>query len=214
MRLSVAQGASAPAAASDAEPFCTYTTEPGPNETTSVNCIDRSTAEQACAAQDKRLPSEAEWQYAAGGRSVESPYPWTLSNPTNEGICAVAVVARGDNDIPNASRLCILNEPALEPGPAPGGSASDVTASGLRNLGGNLSEWAADDFARYSDSICWGADLGLRDDPRCAADPTKGVLRGGNWASIPYNTHVYFRQGAGRGVEEPMVGVRCARSAQ
>ncbi|APR84928.1 Hypothetical protein A7982_10277 [Minicystis rosea] len=39
-------------------------------------CVDFPQAERYCAAQDKRLPSTEEWEWAARGANAESEHPW------------------------------------------------------------------------------------------------------------------------------------------
>jgi len=216
IRPLIARGLREPAPASDEQPHCAYTQDPGPNESASVNCIDRATAAAACQELGKRLPTEAEWEYAAGNRSAESPFPWAQdgTEPTTEVLCEKAIVARAEIS-PNGggSRQCVLIG-AYPVGPQPGGSAADVSPLGLHDLAGNLSEWVADDFARYSDATCWGTDVALHEQPSCVADPSVGVLRGGSWTSITYDTHVYFRRPAAIGLELEFVGVRCAHDAR
>jgi len=207
----VALGALPPKFASAEDARCAYTARPGDQEDASVNCISRETAALLCQQDGKRLPTEAEWELASSNRDLGSPFPWLLEGEVDtDVICRTAVVARGDLGDLDASRQCVVND-GVEPGPVAGGSASDVSGLGIKNLGGNLSEWVSDDFARYADEICWGSEIELLEDPQCVADPSLGVLRGGSWLSFTYNTHAFFRRSAPSGLEPSFVGVRCAR---
>ncbi len=206
-----AEGVDAPIPNSETEPYCRFTSAPGTFEDASINCISRNTAEAACAALGKRLPTEAEWEYAAGGASLDAPFPWAMADPVSENLCVQAVVAR-DDLFGDGSRECSLLEPDLPLGPQIGGSSLDVSFLGIRNMAGNLSEWVADDFLPFSDEACWGGDLALRDDPLCSADLADGTIRGGDWRGFVYNTHAFFRRPAPKKIRIDRIGVRCARS--
>src|SRR5262249_3488345 len=47
------------------------------NDDEPVNCVTHDLAARICKALgNKRLPTEAEWEYAAGNRDKEDDYPW------------------------------------------------------------------------------------------------------------------------------------------
>lgn len=192
--------------------LCTYL---GPSDATNdalpVNCVDQFDAEAVCAALGKRLPTEAEWEFAAGNRARETRFPWGDS----QDYCTVSVLGRGRGPLLEEEDYCI-GRGADVVGPVAGGLDADVTDQGIRNLGGNLSEWVADRFAPYA-TACWQGLL--LEDPRCdVAVPPPDIptldqaFRGGSYASLALAAHAYQRNGGSRTGSAPNVGFRCARS--
>ena len=58
--------------------FETWTDTPGSNESKPVECLDWYTAFAFCAWDGGRLPTYAEWNYAASGGSDHRYYPWSV----------------------------------------------------------------------------------------------------------------------------------------
>lgn len=91
-----------------------------------VNGVSWKQADAYCRFVGKRLPSEWEWEWAAGG-SEGRKYPWGSSEPT----CDCVVMKRGsagcgeDRTAEVGSRKC------------------GFTPEGLEDMGGNLREWTS-----------------------------------------------------------------------
>jgi formylglycine-generating enzyme required for sulfatase activity len=107
----------------------TWTDTAGTNESLPMNCLDWYTAFAFCAWDGGRLPTEAEWDYAASGGSEQRYYPWS-SPPTSTTIDDSYAVYCGDS--------C--------DGPQNVGSRSPKGDGkwGQSDLAGNLGEWTLD----------------------------------------------------------------------
>ncbi len=184
---------------------CTYRTD-GLEQEMPVSCVTRELADALCAAQNKRLPTEAEWEYAAGNRDLESRYPWG----SDDDICDYAVVARGDA-FDKQPTFCRDSPSAFLPvGPtATDPDDRDVSLLGIERLGGSLSEWVADDFSAFG-SACWRPEEHVLVDPTCVADTMAAAVRGGSWGASRASARASWRQRRSSDQVSDEIGIRCA----
>ncbi len=160
------------------------------NDALPVNCVSHALARQICAAKGKRLPTEAEWEYAAGNGDLETPYPWGTArgNP-----CTMALVQRGRTGDEFDDVQSVQDEDSTcrgadggTWGPTAGGLPPDVTKpTGVQNLAGNVGEWVEDAFAAYDDP-CWHPEQQLLVDPVCAVSSPSALIsaRGASWGDV------------------------------
>jgi formylglycine-generating enzyme required for sulfatase activity len=92
-----------------------------------MNCVDWSQAATYCEAVGGRLPTEAEWEFAARGTDGRK-YPWGNTEPDDTR----ALFGKKEHG------TALVD--SFEKG---------ASARGERNLAGNVAEWVADSFAPY-----------------------------------------------------------------
>ncbi len=111
-----------------------------------------------------RLPSEAEWEYAAKAGTVGTVAP--------ESLCGVANGAAMESSFEYRNTACRDPHPATAPS-----GAYPANAFGLTGMLGNALEWTADCYTPSHE----GADLSGA--PRLDGDCRYRIMRGGNWAA-------------------------------
>jgi formylglycine-generating enzyme required for sulfatase activity len=154
-----------------------------------TSCISWEAARAFCWFVHGDLPTEAQWEYVAtaAGRDAEVSYPWGDSTPPT---CEPSVVfgrmtptqVQKDtfSDVwLRISDACLTEVTGPEPVDSERGS-DDVTAPGVKGMGGNLSEWVLDAGYPY-EHACWRSQRPL--EPSCLDDnPPLRSVRGGSWA--------------------------------
>jgi iron(II)-dependent oxidoreductase len=170
-----------------------------------VTMVSWYDAKAYCEANEKRLPTEAEWEKAARGVQGNR-WPW------------------GNKMDPSRVNTYYNVGSTTEVTKYTGG----VSPYGVFDLAGNVSEWTASDFNPYAGS---GAPSGLfqpkqvkaqtpKDRAMKVADlvPVKGVAykvrRGGSWKSDPFATSAYHRNYSLPHYASDFFGFRCVKDAQ
>ena len=154
-----------------------------------VTCATWHQAQAFCEWAGGRLPTEAEWEYAARGGGRDVPYPWGSDPPT----CARAVM--NDGQANGCGRDGTWPVCSLESGRTP---------QGLCDMAGNVWEWVADWYAPY--------EAGPATDPKGPPIGYFRVARGGSLGGTAFALRTTARYADSSDASLGDVGFRCARS--
>ncbi len=135
---------------------------------------------------DFRLPSEAEWEYAARGGLSNSMFPWGNYYARNKKGCLLANFKPGRGDYVEDGALYTVKVDAYWP--------NDY---GLYNMAGNVAEWTNSLFDEGAYNVMSDMSPDIRYDAirDSTASPLmkRKVVRGGSWKDVWYYLEVSTR---------------------
>jgi formylglycine-generating enzyme len=155
-----------------------------------INCVSWLEAFAFCIWDDRRLPTEAEWEAAATGGDEGRPFPWGNDEPEPT---RAAYDCTGDG---SAAQDCAISDIL-----AVGSKTAGAGRWGHQDLAGNVWEWVLDWYRAYPPIA------------RDYAEVTNGeyrTIRGSGWASEKADLRSPIRYNSAPTARRSEFGFRCA----
>ena len=185
------------------DPLCNFR-DPAGKARHPVNCVDWEMAEKFCREQGRRLPSEAEWEFAARGPDGRK-YPWGDDDPAagHLNACGKECVAWGVKNGIEEKAMYQVDDGYANTAPV-GSFPKGASRYGVQDVVGNVWEWVADWYGAYG-----------KDEVKQPSGPATGeerVIRGGAWnGSYPSWVRPTFRYKDAPTKRSYGIGFRCAK---
>jgi gliding motility-associated lipoprotein GldK len=147
-----------------------------------------------------RLPTEAEWEYAARGGRSQSTYPWGSYYLRNRKGCILANFKPGRGNYPEDGGFYTVRADAYWP--------NDF---GLYCMSGNVAEWTSTVYYEGAYNYMHDMNPDVRYNAKDSDPPRmkRKVIRGGSWKDIGYFLQVGTRAYEYQDTAKSYIGFRC-----
>lgn len=151
-----------------------------------------------------RLPTEAEWEFAARAGVSENKYPWEGDLPlTEEKGCFYANFKPQEGNYVKDGHVITSRVGTYAP--------NDF---GLYDMAGNVSEWTSTAFTESVGRLTSDLNPEYRYDA-AVTDPYKmkrKIIRGGSWKDVAHNVRSDLRMWEYQNEQRSYIGFRCVRT--
>jgi gliding motility-associated lipoprotein GldK len=150
-----------------------------------------------------RLPTEAEWEFAARMGDSKNMYPWEGNDSADDRGCFYANFKPGDGDYVRDGHLITARVGTYTP--------NDF---GLYDMAGNVSEWTSTSYNEALSHIT--SDMNPEYKYNAAKeDPyrmKRKIVRGGSWKDVSHYVRADLRMWEYQNEQRSYIGFRCVRT--